>query len=148
MGEQEKDPLASLSPGPRKCCTRCAYFTAVLLLYFALFNLTKLPFAGDTDAIMTNVTYNATYCGAHPADPMCFGPEMQSNLRVGVNYRSSKLVASGSLFMMPHISMAVILECLFAVILLKGFSHAHKVSRPSPLLAAGGCAWLAATAVV
>ena len=43
------------------CCTYTAWFLAALLLYFALWNATKLPFLGF-DA-MTDVTYNATYCG-------------------------------------------------------------------------------------
>lgn len=103
-----------------------AWTTAALLLFFVVWTMMKLPYLGNE--VFTNKTINATYCNLND-DPRCLGPEGQANMKAWNGYRSFKLTADNQLFVAPHASMGIVIECLFAVLLLRGYAHVDWVSK-------------------
>ena len=106
----------------------------LILSFFGLWTLLKIPYMGLD--YMTNVTYNASACAGTDPDPACFGPEAQASLRSWTGFRSVKLSTDYMAFIAPHAAMAVVLEGLFACLLVRGFSAAPELARTIIPLAA------------
>jgi len=100
---------------------------ALLLTFFAVWNLSKLPFLwpyGETPPPMTNVTYDASQCASDPMTNTsvprhCFGPETNPNMAAWrpLRFRSYKLIADASNFVAPHVALGALLELLLVVVL-------------------------------
>ena len=88
-----------------KGCRIFSYVLAVMLSWFVLWTLTKIPNYPISEDAMTDKDYNATYCALND-DRRCYGAEMQVNLFAWTGYRARKLMTSPALFLAPHSAMA------------------------------------------
>lgn len=95
------------------------YGAVALLVFFALWNLSKVPFYWEMQP-MTSITYNATECDVTVDRPLrCSGLMTQYNLFALFGKKSSyKLMADRDSFVILHTALGIVLEVLFVVGLL------------------------------
>lgn len=97
------------------CCATTTKLLIAMLGWFAVWNLTKVPFYFGFK--YDDVTYDAEYCNsATAADaPLkeCYGFEFQAQLGALTSWRTFKLLASPVNFLAPHALMGCLLEVFF-----------------------------------
>lgn len=109
------------------CCKLSAWLLAGFLLLVSIWSFLKIPYMGYN--AMTNVTYDAAHCAAQPQDPACYGFEIQASLRAWIGFRGQKMHADYALFVAPHTAMAIVLNCMFASLLIRGFGVVQQVAK-------------------
>lgn len=111
--------------GCDRCCARFCVFAgpilSVIVGWCICWNAAKLPFYWPGDHLpMTNVTYNASACLLGIASPtVCHGVEATPQLHWLIGYRSAKVYASPSLFLVPHVCMGITLLGTLILVLLE-----------------------------
>ena len=110
-----------------KVCRIFSYVLGVMLTWFILWTLTKIPNYPLSEDAMTDKDYNATYCALND-DRRCYGAEMQVNMFAWTGYRARKLMTSPALFLSPHSAMACVLEAMLVYALICGYDAARSLS--------------------